>query len=109
MRRPGMAAGERRRDLEALGSTLAEVLAGLGMVDLEVVLALSREWPGLAGELWAEHSRPVVLRDGELTVEAAGPAALPLLRYATGELQRRLDQRFGEGVVESIRVRPPGR
>ena len=69
---------------------------------------LEEHWDEVAGAPWVGISRPVVLRDGELVVEAdVGPAA-GLLRYAVGDLHRRLDSRLGPGMVDRIAVRQPG-
>jgi hypothetical protein len=48
------------------------------------------------------------VRGQELVVEAESAALVGLLRYGIGELQERLDQRLGTGVVESVRVVAPG-
>jgi hypothetical protein len=32
-----------------------------------------------------------------------------MLRYGVGDLMRRLDEAHGKGLVESVRVVPPGR
>ena len=96
-------------DPVSFGDALRRVLGRLGVPDVEVLLALEGEWRELAGPLWGEHTRPLVLRNGELVVEATTPQAVSMLKYAVGDLQRALDQRFGEGVVESIRLQAPGR
>lgn len=79
----------------------------MGLERVEVTLALQNEWDELAGSPWAGASRPMVVRDGELTVEADSASTVRYLRYAVGDLSRRLDERFGEGVVNSIVVKAP--
>jgi len=98
------------KNLEPMGRLIGQTLAGLGLGRLDVVLALLDEWESVVPEPWCSHSRPAYLRDGELMVEAASPQAVSLLRYAVGDLLRTLDERFGEGVVLSVRVqsRSPG-
>ncbi len=83
------------------------MLASIDVAPPEVLISLQDEWSTLAGRPWADHTRPVVVAGGELIVEAAAPGLVAGLRYATGDLQRKLDKRFGAGMIESIRVRPP--
>lgn len=91
--------------LEPMGGMIGGALRKLGLERLDVVLALLDEWEELAPDPWRQHARPVLLRGGELLVEALSAPAVSLLRYATGDLLRALDERFGEGVVSVVRVR----
>ena len=91
-------------DPVSLRHTIDEVLARMGLGGVELLDQLRSEWPQLAGDLWYPDARPVLVQDGQLVVEAI-PGAVGLLRYATGELLRRLDDRFGQGVIESVRVK----
>jgi predicted nucleic acid-binding Zn ribbon protein len=97
--------GELRGMRELLGPTLAR----LGVTDLDVLLAITEEWNDLAGQPWAEHSTPVILRRKTLVVEAATPMAVRLLRYGAGDLLGVLAKRFGPDVVEEIDVVAPSR
>ncbi len=90
-------------------AALANVLRRLGMAPVEVLVDLGEHWDEIAGAPWVGVSRPVVLRDGELVVEAMSGPAAGLLRYAVGDLHRRLDSRLGPGIVDRIAVRLPGR
>lgn len=96
--------------LESMGGMIGGALRKLGLDRLDVMLALFDDWEELAPDPWCRHARPVLLRGGELLVEAVSAPAVSLLRYATGDLLRALDQRFGEGVVSVVRVQaaPPG-
>ena len=89
-------------------AALADVLRRLGMAPVEVLVDLEEHWDEIAGDPWVGVSRPVVLRDGELVVEATSAPAAGLLRYAVGDLHRRLDSRLGPGIVDRIAVRLPG-
>ncbi len=90
-----------------LGQALREVLAALGLPDLETHLRIEEEWEELAGPPWSEHSRPLYLRRGELVVEATSPMAMSLLKFGVASLERRLRERLGEGVVERVVLRRP--
>ncbi len=84
---------------------LQGLLQRLGVArPLEVADLLGR-WEEVAGEPWAERSRPVTLADGELVVEVADGATASLLRYQTRDLVSRLDERVGRGLVTTVRVR----
>ncbi|MFQ5967443.1 MAG: DUF721 domain-containing protein [Acidimicrobiia bacterium] len=93
-----------RRDLIRLEEALRVTFAKLGLGPVELMVRLNEEWDDVAGEPWIGISRPVVLRGGELLVEADLPSAVRVLSYDTGELLRRLDSRFGPGSVSQIRV-----
>ena len=93
--------------LESMDGLVAKALHNLGLERLDVMLSLVGEWETLAPEPWCSHASPVLLKGGELLIEAASPQAVSLLRYAVGDLLRSLDGRFGEGVVGSVRVQSP--
>lgn len=95
------------KDLHSLGALLRSTLGALGLERVEVTLALQNEWEELAGDPWAGASRPMVVRDGELTIEADSASTVRFLRYAIGDLSRKLDERFGEGVINNIVVKAP--
>jgi hypothetical protein len=93
--------------LESMEGLVARALENLGIERLDVMLSLVGEWENLTPEPWCSHATPLLLKEGELLVEAASPQAVSLLRYAVGDLLRSLDERFGEGVVGSVRVQSP--
>lgn len=80
------------------------MLARLGLPDPGLIEALRADWNDLAGEPWAGQSHPAYLRGGELVVNVSTASLVSLLRYATGDLLRRLDDRLGEGMVSTVRV-----
>lgn len=94
-------------DLHSIGALVRSALGALGIERVDVTLTLMEEWNEIAGPPWAGVSTPVVVKGGELIVEAASATTVRFLRYSVGELLRRLDERFGEGVVATITVRPP--
>ncbi len=94
-------------DLHSVGALLRSVLGSMGLDRVDLTLTLMEEWEAIAGAPWAGASNPVVVKDGELIVEAASPTAVRFLRYSVGDLLRRLDDRFGEGAVTGVTVRPP--
>ena len=95
------------KDLHPVGALLKSILGSMGLERVQLTLTLMEEWDDLAGSPWVGASNPLVVKDGELIVEATSPTAVRFLKYAVGDLMRRLDGRFGEGVIESVTVRPP--
>lgn len=93
--------------LESMEGLVANALRNLGIERLDVMLGLVSDWEDLTPKPWCSHATPLLLKGGELLVEAASPQAVSLLRYAVGDLLRTLDERFGEGVIGSVRVQPP--
>ena len=93
--------------LESMEGMVIRALKNLGIERLDVMLSLAGEWKELTPEPWCSLGTPVLLKGGELLVEAASPQTVSLLRYAVGDLLRALDDRFGVGVVGSVRVQSP--
>jgi hypothetical protein len=94
---------------EPLEGLLEGLLAKLGLPSPSVSSTLEEGWDAMAGAPWSGQTRPLFIREGELLVEAVSPALVGLLRYAVGDLMKRLDGHLGEGVVESVRVVGPTR
>lgn len=95
-------------DMSPLSTEIDRLLAGLGLAAVTTFDQLVADWEAVAGEVFAAHADPVLLKDGELVVEAEA-GSIPILRYAVSDLQRRLDDRLGPAVVEAIRIRPRAR
>ncbi|MBW1713863.1 MAG: DUF721 domain-containing protein [Deltaproteobacteria bacterium] len=73
------------------------------------VLELSRLWPQVVGPvvapLAAERCRPVAFRQGLLTVAADSPAWAQELDLRQVEIQARLDEILGPGLVTGLRFK----
>jgi hypothetical protein len=91
--------------LDPIADMLAGFLERLGLARPDTAARLSTERKKIAGEPWATDTRPAGLSSGELVVEVGNAGTLSVLRYRTGELLARLDDAFGEGTVEVIRLR----
>ena len=94
---------------EPLEALLEGLLAKLGLPAPSVSKSLDEGWDDLAGPPWSGQTRPLFIREGELVVEAVSPALVSMLRYAVGDLMKRLDGHLGEGIVETVRVVGPNR
>lgn len=94
---------------ESIESLLESLLGRLGVPTPSAFNQLAQTWKELAGEPWASQSTPLYIRQKELVVEASASGFVSMLRYGVGDLMRRLDETLGAGLVESVRVVPPGR
>lgn len=65
------------------------------------------KWAGLVGADVAEHTRPVQLTDGELTVQADSTAWATQLRLLQRQLLAKIAAGVGDGVVKRLRVQGP--
>lgn len=65
---------------------------------------LRNNWPSLAGERMAEHSRPTRLSRGTLTVAAYGAPWAGELSAVSYELLKNIEKVLGGGVVRKVRV-----
>jgi hypothetical protein len=94
---------------EALESVLSRLLHSMGLPSPDLLPRLRETWDVVAGPPWAGKSSPTFIRRGELVVECNSPQLVSVLRYASGELLRRLDDEFGSGIIDTIRVTAPRR
>lgn len=94
--------------LRKIGTGIEKMLRDLGMPEMFDVATLVADWPAIAGEPFASMSTPAAFGDGVLTLVATDGVAASLLKYRVGDLVGRLGERFGEGVVTSVRIRVGG-
>ena len=99
----------RNNDLEPFSDSLNDVFARMGLPDPVLMSKVNEEWETLAGNPWVGRSRPMFVRGKTLVVEASAPSMVAFLRYGESTLLKTLKDRFGEGVINSIEVLPPGR
>jgi predicted nucleic acid-binding Zn ribbon protein len=64
-------------------------------------------WREVVGDHVADHCRPETFEEGALVVRADSTAWAQQVRLLVPQLQRRLADEVGEGVVESITVLGP--
>lgn len=97
------------RELEHFSESVDEMFARLGLPDPVVMAGISSEWDDLAGPPWSGRSKPLYMKGKTLVVEAASASMVAFLRYGEEGLLAGLAHRFGEGVVDRVDIRPPGR
>ncbi len=105
---------ERRREKQAdrtapMSEAVRSILSEHGLPPLARMQQLYRRWEELAGRQWAAHSKPLVIRHGELVVEASDRRIVRRLRHDANRLMNRLNRHFGEGFVTRVRVVSPPR
>ena len=99
--RPGEADREPKEITELLGSIISRVGTGAS-VDAGTLVA---EWNDIAPERWRDRAHPVGVRDSVLLVEVQSGTDATVLRHDGAELLRRISDRFGNGLVDDVRIR----
>jgi predicted nucleic acid-binding Zn ribbon protein len=95
------------RDPQPLGRLAARIAADRGWSDRLAGGQVFGRWAGLVGADVAEHTRPVALADGELTVQADSTAWATQLRLLQRQLLAKIAAGVGDGVVKRLRVQGP--
>lgn len=98
----------RGRDPELVGPTLEKLLAERGWSAPVAVGSVIGRWAQVVGEELAEHAKPETFTDGRLVVRTSSTAWATQLQLLIPQLERRLAQEVGEGVVTEIVVLGPG-
>lgn len=97
------------KDLEHFSDSVDDMFRKMGLPDPVVMAALSSEWDELAGTPWTSRSRPLYIRGRTLVVEASSASMVAFLKYGQVGLLESLSARFGDGIIDSVDIRPPGR
>lgn len=96
------------RDPRPLGDAVEGLTTQLGWnAPLQVGGVVGR-WREVVGDQVADHCVPETFIDGELVVRTDSTAWATQIKLLLPQLQRRLAQEVGEGVVTSIRILGPG-
>jgi predicted nucleic acid-binding Zn ribbon protein len=97
------------RDLEHFSESVDDMFARMGLPDPMVMAGISSEWDELAGPPWSGRSKPLYIRSKTLVVEAMSASMVAFLRYGEASLLEKLATRFGDGAIEGVDIKPPGR
>ena len=92
----------RRGDLER-GPAVA-MMGWRGRLTVSSVLA---RWEEIVGSDVAAHCQPITFTEGELTVRADSTTWATQLRYLLPQIERRLAEEVGEGMVTAIHIHGP--
>lgn len=104
---PGVVHGA-GRDPQPLADTMDRLTAQLGWSQSLQVGGVVGRWREVVGEQIADHCTPETFTEGALVVRADSTAWATQIRLLLPQLERRLADEVGEGVVTSIQVLGPG-
>ncbi|MFI6822994.1 DUF721 domain-containing protein [Micromonospora sp. NPDC050187] len=95
------------RDPQLLGAVLSRLMKARGWEQPAAEATVFGAWERVVGPEIAQHSRPVKLEDGELTVEARSTAWATQLRLLAGSLLKQIAREVGHNVVRKLHVHGP--
>nr|WP_233604227.1 DciA family protein [Micromonospora sp. HM5-17] len=95
------------RDPQLFGTVLARLVKARGWQQQAAEATVFGAWERVVGPDVADHSRPVKLENGELTVEAESTAWATQLRLLAGSLLQRIAAEVGHNVVRRLHVHGP--
>lgn len=99
--------GADERDPQPLGRLASRIASQRGWTDRLSGGRVLSQWTTLVGGDIAEHTTPVELKDGELTVQAESTAWATQLRLLQRQIIKRIADGVGPGVVRRIKVQGP--
>ncbi|MFC4018497.1 DUF721 domain-containing protein [Micromonospora sp. GCM10011542] len=95
------------RDPQPLGAVLNRLMKARGWQQPAAEATVFGAWERVVGAEVAQHSRPVKLEDGELTVEARSTAWATQLRLLAGSLLQQIGREVGHNVVRKLHIHGP--
>ena len=95
------------RDPQPFGAVLAKLVKTRGWTKPAAEATIFGDWPKVAGAEVAEHSRPVKLDGGELTIEAESTAWATQLRLLAAKLLAQIAGQVGHNVVTKLHIHGP--
>ena len=98
---------KRPEAISPVSDTVELILSQLGIPSIRRLEELIRRWEEVAGTRWGSQTAPVVVRHGELLVEACDRRIVRRLRLDAGRLVDRIARHFGPGFVTRVRVVSP--
>jgi predicted nucleic acid-binding Zn ribbon protein len=96
------------RDPEGLASVMDALTAKLGWSSPLARSELLASWTDIAGEDTAEHSTPVGIDDGVLTVRCDSTAWATQLRLMRVQILNHISARYPDAGIDSLRFEGPG-
>ncbi|WP_438941281.1 DUF721 domain-containing protein [Micromonospora craterilacus] len=95
------------RDPQPLGAVLDRLVKARGWQQPAAEATVFGAWERVVGPEVAQHSRPVKLENGELTVEARSTAWATQLRLLAGSLLQQIGREVGHNVVRKLHIHGP--
>jgi predicted nucleic acid-binding Zn ribbon protein len=96
------------RDPEGLGAVMDSLTTKLGWSSPLARSELLASWLEIAGEDTAEHSSPVGIEEGVLTVKCDSTAWATQLRLMRVQIMSRIVSRYPDAGIDSVRFEGPG-
>lgn len=95
------------RDPVLVDSAMDRLVTMMGWRSPMQVASVLGRWEEIVGRDIASHCRPQRFVDGVLYIRADSTAWATQMRYLLPQVERRLAEEVGEGVVQSIHIRGP--
>ncbi|WP_406077848.1 DUF721 domain-containing protein [Micromonospora sp. NBC_00858] len=95
------------RDPQPLSAVLNRLVKARGWQQPAAEATVFGAWERVVGAEVAQHSRPVKLENGELTVEARSTAWATQLRLLAGSLLKQIAREVGHNVVRKLHIHGP--
>ncbi|MEU4475932.1 DciA family protein [Micromonospora sp. NPDC023888] len=95
------------RDPQPLSAVLNRLVKARGWQQPAAEATVFGAWERVVGAEVAQHSRPVKLENGELTVEARSTAWATQLRLLAGSLLKQIASEVGHNVVRKLHIHGP--
>nr|WP_246195762.1 DciA family protein [Halopolyspora algeriensis] len=95
------------RDPQPLGRVASRIAADHGWAERLVAGQVFGRWAALVGDDVAEHTKPVALQEGVLTVQAESTAWATQLRLLQRQILARIADALGKDTVRRLRVQGP--
>jgi predicted nucleic acid-binding Zn ribbon protein len=95
------------RDPQLLGGLVSRIAKDRGWTEKLNGGEVFNRWSSLVGPDVAEHTQPISLTDGELTVQADSTAWATQLRLLQRQLLAKIAAAVGNGVVKRLKVAGP--
>lgn len=98
--------GERPDNYKSVADLLKKVLPKLGLEDRLSEQQITEAWREIVGDFLAQHSLPVGLSGGILTIQVVQPSVrYELDRTWKSDILKKLQTRFGARIVKEVRFR----
>lgn len=95
------------RDPKGLADVILGVTTELGWNSTLAQSDLMEAWPGMVGDELSDHSTPVGIEDGTLTVQCDSTAWATQLRLMRVQITTSIVERYPEAGIQSIRFLAP--
>ncbi len=96
------------REPEGLGAVMDSLTSSLGWSSPLARSELLASWRDIAGADTAEHSSPVGIEDGVLTVKCDSTAWATQLRLMRVQIMGRIVSRYPDAGIDTVRFEGPG-